>query len=178
MLIIDQKFNKQMIADLKKTQQMLAIPLSDTVPHNDSKLCSVSVGNAGDFLCMFITGSFETIATVISGGLPFIVDDGVDYLKGQFKDSIGSKFLSSEHKPFSTFLTPGRRRSPRATNNVAPPFVGCALAAPPNQLFYPLEFEHLYQSTSNIQIDVINASDQDLMFDIVFWGAMLWNTPQ
>jgi hypothetical protein len=178
MFILDQKLNKETIRELQKTQQMMTIPLTDTVPANSSKLCSVAVGNAADFVSMFITGSFETLCSVISGGLPYTVDDGVDYLRGQLKDSIGSKVLSTEHIPFSLLLTPGRRRSASATNNVSAPFVGCAIATPPNQLFYPLEFEHLYQSTSNIQIDVINASNVALSFDIVFWGAMLWNVPQ
>jgi hypothetical protein len=178
MLILEQKFSKSAISELQKTQEMLIIPLTDTIPANSSKLCSVSVGNAGDFMSMFITGSFETLHTIVDGGVTYTVDDGVDYLGAQFKDSIGSKVLSTEHVPFSTVLTPGRRRSPNATNNLVAPFVGCALSTPPNQLFYPLEFEHLYQSTSIIQVDVINSSDVDLSFDIVFWGAMLWNQPQ
>lgn len=173
MFILDTKFDLVKINDIRKVQKLLCIPLTDTVPANSSKLGTAAVGNAGDFMSLFITGSFETLSSVISGGNPYIVDDGVDYLKGQFKDSIGSKVLSTEHIPFSLMLTPGRRRSPNATNNVSAPFVGCAIATAPNQLFYPMDWNHYYQSTSNIQVDVINASNTPLSYDISFWGVLV-----
>jgi hypothetical protein len=179
MFILDQEFDLVKINKLRHVQKLMCIPLTDTVPPSSvqpSKLGSASVGNAGDFMSLFITGSFETLSSQISGGTPYIIDDGVDYLKGQFKDTIGSKVLSTEHIPFSILFTPGRRRSPLATNNFQAPFVGCSIASAPNQLFYPMDWNHLYQSTTIIQIDVINSSNTPISYDICFWGVLINQT--
>lgn len=120
---------------------------------------TVNVSSDGDFYCMFITGTFETIANPAGA----IVDTGVSYLSGQLRD--GSRNLFSNRIPLDLLLSPGRRKSATSTTVIADP--------PGNTLFYPLEFEYLWSVNNNITMNIANTSNVANNFEIAFHGWRL-----
>ena len=163
------QLNANSLLKTQSVQQSEKIVLSDSVDAGQRKLCRASVSNYGDFLCMFITGSFETC--VLKTASSQIIDNGVDYLKGQLSDSIGQRKLFNDYIPFSLWLSPGRRRSPLAANNLY--LTGQSAADPSNTLFYPQEFEYIFASNSEILLDVYNDSNSITGIDKAYQGAPL-----
>ena len=172
---------------IQSAQHTEKIIISDTCGANTTKQSAASVSNYGDFLCLFITGSFETLmAFTESDGVLTpdpageIIDTGVDYLKGQLVDGVGQRKLFTDFIPYHLWLTPGRRRSPNpdVLNSFADFTFGSAvLPASPesNSLFYPLEFEYIFSNSSQIIVNVQNSSNVELSYDIVFHGIRILN---
>lgn len=165
------KLNADSMLQTQSVQHSEKILMQDSVEAGTRKLCRASVSNYGDFLCLFILGTFETLKTVTVEEVDYIVDNGVDYLRGQLADSIGQKKLFSDFIPFSLFLSPGRRRSVNAVNNLDDDIA--AIAGQSNNLFYPQEFEYIFAANSEILLDVYNDSNTDLSFEIVFSGIRI-----
>jgi len=178
-----QQLNSNALLKTQSVQHSEKILLADSVPAGQRKLCRASVSNYGDFLCLFITGTFETLANKTISEVTYLVDTGVDYLRGQLSDSIGQRKLFNDFIPFSLWLTPGRRRSPIAANNIAPVLTDqAAICGFSNTLFYPQEFEYIFASNSEILIDVYNDSPAgltgeytgaELHFEICFHGIRI-----
>lgn len=170
-------------AALKRTQSMQhseKIIISDICPGATTaggsgyKQSAAAVSNYGDFLCLQITGSFETLQDIAFGSTPDVVDTGIDYLSGQMVDGVGQRKLFTDYIPFHLFLTPGRRKSATALNAYEPDGV-VITADKSNQLFYPEEFEYCFSNSSQIILNVRNTSYVPLAYDIVFHGIRILN---
>jgi hypothetical protein len=167
------RLNSDALLNTQSVQHSEKVVMQDSVPAASRKLCRSSVSNYGDFLCLYMFGTFETLHTE-GGEVTAVVDTGIDYLRGQLSDSIGQRKLFNDFIPFSLFLSPGRRRSTRAANylqTLSDPVA--AIAGDGNPLFYPQEFEYLFAANSEILLDVYNDSNIDLSFEIVFSGIRI-----
>jgi hypothetical protein len=165
-----QKLNADAMLQTQSVQHSEKILLQDSVDPGTRKLCRASVSNYGDFLCLFMLGSFETLYEITYQATPYIIDTGIDYLRGQLADSVGQRKLFSDFIPFSLFLSPGRRRSVFAANNLLDIANVANQASPGYPLFYPQEFEYIWAANSEILLDVYNDSNVELHFEIVFSG--------
>jgi hypothetical protein len=180
-----QQLNANALLKTQSVQQSEKIILADSVDAGQRKLCRASVSNYGDFLCLFITGSFVTMNKYTLSSQDYLIDTGVDFLRGQLSDSIGQRKLFNDFIPFSLWVTPGRRKSATALNNVTPvPSLAnpqIAVCEPSNQLFYPQEFEYIFAANREILLDVYNDSNNvsapfsgtTLSFEIVFHGIRI-----
>jgi hypothetical protein len=168
-----QQLNSNALLQTQSVQHSEKVIMQDSVPASTRKLCRASVSNYGDFLCLFMLGTFETLYKVTVAQVDYIVDDGVDRLRGQMADSIGQRKLFSDFIPFSLFLSSGRRRSATAVNNLADVALVADKCGQGNPLFYPQEFEYLFASNSEILLDVYNDSNVELHFEIVFCGIRI-----
>ena len=149
---------------VQSRQYKFCVPITDTVPASSQKLCKAHL-SVGHLLCQTITGSYETLS-----GSGATYDDGICHLRGRFMDGNGQKLLFDGHIPFDLFLTPGRRRSATALNNLLDVEEGANRADPTNGLFYPFEFQYLFPHQTDILFDVINDSDVELSFDVLLSG--------
>lgn len=157
-----QIIDPQKVFDIQKKQYRETILLTDTVPAGQSKVGQVSISNLGHFFSMFVTGSFETIASPAGA----IVDTGVNYLSGQLIDAAGNKKLFNDRIPLNILLSPGRRKSATSTSVLT-------TDPPGNALFYPLELEYLWSANSTILMDVLNQSDETVTYEIAFHGIRI-----
>lgn len=149
---------KRMFA-LQNAQYPELIFMTDTVAANSGgQENNVNVSSKGHFLCLFITGTFETVSTAGA-----IVDDGVNYLSGQLRD--GSRNLFNDRVPLNLFLSPGRRKTNDSTTVLLDP-VG-------NQFLQPLPFQYMFTVNSNITFNVSNVSDVPVQYEIVFHGLRI-----
>lgn len=153
---------------LKRMQYPEKLLLSDTVVAGEQQRGIVNISHIGDFICLFITGSFTTLCT--SGET--IVDNGVCSLRGQLIDGTGNRKLFNDFIPLDLFLSPGRVKSTTAANVLGDS--GTNLRADASQqLFYPSEFQHLFDQNSTIIFDCKNDSDADNTYNICFHGYRL-----
>lgn len=150
------------VFELQRVQYRDSILLADTVPANSSKLGSIGVSNLGHFYCMFVTGTFETLWT---NAVPAIVDNGVSALSGRLEDGAGNRKLFSDRIPLDLWLSPGRRKSTTSTGVLTDPVS--------NNLFYPVELEYLFGENTNILLDVVNSSNADIHYEIMFHGVRI-----
>lgn len=149
------RINAQKTLDLQNLQYSENLLMTDSVPPSTTRLGSVNVSNLGHFYCMFLTGSFETLAAGPT-------DDGIDHLRGKLIDGSDQRQLFNDYVPLSLLLTPGRRKSAHDLTG-----------ANSNNLFYPTKFEYLFTANSDILLDVKNDSDFEIDYDIVFWGIRI-----
>ena len=110
------------------------------------------------FNSLEVRGLFTTLtkegANIVDRGISSlsfkVVEGGTDY---QFNDN---------YTPVEMLLSPGRKKSPLATNNDADAV---------NAVYSPLSFEH--QFTKKIEILVSNSSDVEQDFSLSFLGYEL-----
>ncbi|MFA5211972.1 MAG: hypothetical protein WC406_01420 [Methanoregula sp.] len=150
------------LQDLQRRQYRECLIMRDLVPAGGQHDGIIAVSSYGNFLCMAITGRYETLSNPGGAG---IVDDGVCYLSGQLRDGSGGRPMFDQRIPFDLLLSPGRRKSALSTTLLADP------SAPP--LFYPLEFMYLFPANNNIVMDAQNDSDTDLRYEICFHGIRI-----
>lgn len=171
--VFAKKLDTAAMEKLQEFQYSEKLLLADTVPAGSGRLGRTAVSNLGDFLCLFVTGHFETLRGDGAGPPANTIDDAVNHLRGQLIDGAGQKKLFNDFIPFDLWLSPGRERSNDATNVVTPQIAPAPLAdtAPaPFPLFYPLEFEYLFTANSDILLDVRNDSDVEIDYEICFHG--------
>jgi hypothetical protein len=175
--VLSQKLAAQSRFVLQSEQYTEKIPLSDTIPAGTTKLCKTNVSNLGHFLCLRITGHYETLGkyNVTTGAVDnsgSICDDGICHLRAQIQDGAGQRIMFSDYTPLDLFLSPGRTRSVNATNNlIKTSNVNPAADAP--ALFYPDEFEYLFTANSDILMSIKNDSNADCAVDILFHGVRI-----
>lgn len=145
--------------------------LSLTVPAGTTANGATNVSNLGHFLCLSMTGRFETLR--YAGTPPAIVDDGVCHLRGMLYDTAGNRRLFSDFIPLDLLFSPGRRLSNTAVNVLLAVAGVADRAYEGYPLFYPSEFEYLFPANSTIGFDVKNDSDVDQSCDIVFHGIRI-----
>lgn len=155
------KINAEDMFNLQSRQYSERLLIQDTVAAGTTKLGKVSISNLGHFFCTHITGSFSSLASPAAA----IVDTGIDYLAGQLIDGAGQRKLFNDRIPFSLWLSPGRRRDSSSTTVLTDP--------ESNNLFYPIEFQYLFNANSDILLDVENESDEDNTYEICFHGIRL-----
>jgi hypothetical protein len=168
-----QQLNANSLLHTQSYQNSEKIPLMDSVPAGQRKLCRAGVSNYGDFLCLFITGTFETLKSVTYEEVDYVVDDGIDYLRGQLRDSTGQRALFTDFIPLTLWVSPGRRRSSLAANNLLDVANVGNQASPGNTLFYPQEFEYIWAANAEILLDVYNDSNTEIHFELCFHGIRL-----
>lgn len=156
-----QVIDPEKVFSLQNQQYSEKLFMSDTVAANSTKLGKVNVSNLGHFFCMFITGSYSSLASPVAA----IVDTGVSYLSGQMIDGAGQRKLFNDHIPLDLWLSPGRRRDVNSTTVLTDP-VG-------NNLFYPIELEYLFTANSDILLEVVNTSDETNYYEICFHGIRI-----
>ena len=171
------QLNGNALLQTQSVQHSEKLILSDSIPAGERKMARTSVSNYGDFLCLYMTGTFETITYYSGEGGTVTVDNGIDYLRGQLIDSVGQRKLFNDYIPFSLWLSPGRRRSTQAQNNWAPipPVETCGQS---NSLFYPQEFEYIFAANSEILLDVWNDAPTgqyapEIHYEICFHGIRI-----
>lgn len=169
MRTLNKKLNAEEIFNLQKYQYSEKIVLEDSVPAASSKMCKVGISNIGHFLCQTITGKYISLKV---GGAGAGIDTGISYLKGLLYDGAGQRKLFNDFIPFDLWLSPGRVRNSTATNTFQPDGA-IVTASPSNNLFYPIDFEYIFQANSDILLDVKNSSDKAIDFSIVFHGVRI-----
>jgi hypothetical protein len=153
---------------IKRAQYPEKLLLSGTIPAGKQLRNIVNISHLGDFLCVYITGSYSTLA--LNNG--DIIDNGACSLRGQLYDGTGNRQLFNDFIPFDLILSPGRIKDRTALNTIAD-YGTIVRADPSQQVFYPMEFQHLFDVNSTIFIDVKNDSDADNSFSICFHGIRL-----
>jgi len=168
--VFSQRLNLEALYRLQNVQYSEKLLMADTVPAGQSKLGKTAISNLGHFLCLQVTGHFQTVKAGGTGVPPAnIVDDAVNHLRGQLVDGAGNRKLFNDYIPLDLWLSPGRERDNRATNVIAPD--GAIItASAPYPLFYPMEFEYLFSANSEILLDVKNDSDKDISYEIAWHG--------
>lgn len=157
---------------IQKQQYTERIPLSGTVPAGQTLPFKANVSNLGHFLCLSITGVYDTLVAVTVGGVTKTVDDGVCHLRMQMEDGgTGQRLLFADFAPLDCFLSPGRRRSSTATNNLLDVATFALRADPAPQIFFPTEQNYLFSANSDIICRIKNDSNVDLTFDFLFYGV-------
>lgn len=157
--MLDKLISPKRAFDIQNQQYQNKLLLEDTVPGGETKLGKVNVTSLGNFYCLFITGEFTTL----SFDDPDIVDDGVNYLRGQLKDGANNRTLFNDYAPLSLFLSPGRVRHATATNLLT-------TAAPSGMLFYPHPFEYLFPINGDILFDVVSSANTYNYYTLLFHG--------
>lgn len=156
-----QKINPEAVFAIQNHQYSERLLMSGIVPANSTALGKVNVSNLGHFFCMFVTGSFSSLASPAGA----IVDTGINYMSGQLIDGAGQRKLFNDRIPLSLFLSPGRRRDPDSTTVLTDP--------EGNSLFYPIELEYMFTANSDIMLDLVSTSDEDNSYEIVFHGIRI-----
>jgi hypothetical protein len=156
-----QAIDAEKVFNLQNQQYSERLLMSGSVPAGQTALGKVNVSNLGHFFCMFVTGTFTTLA--IPAGP--IVDTGVNYLSGQLIDGAGQKKLFNDRIPLSLWLSPGRRRDATSTTVLTDP-VG-------NNLFYPIELEYLFTANADIMLELYNSSAAINYYEICFHGIRI-----
>jgi hypothetical protein len=167
-------FNKLLAGNtmfpIQQKQYKESIPLEDSVPGGETKLCKVNVSTLGHFLCLSITGTFETLASVDYEESAKIIDDGICHLRGKLSDGNGQKLLFSNHVPLDLFCSPGRRRSALAVNNLLDVPNYADKADGTTGLFFPFDMEYLFSANTDILFEVKNDSNTEIAFALLFSG--------
>ena len=141
--------------------------MSGVVPANTAGTSfRVHVSTLGSFLLKHITGTFTTLNKPENTD---IVDTGSNFLTCQLLDGYGNKPLFSDFIPMDLFLSPGRRKSVLAVNALHTA-AGYDRAADSSTLFYPQEFQYIFNENTDIVLNVTNTSNADNSFDICFHG--------
>ncbi|MFA5235095.1 MAG: hypothetical protein WC390_11910 [Sulfurimonas sp.] len=153
-----QRIDPEQAFQLQNAQYMERLLMQVTVPAGQSTIGQVGVSNLGHFFCMFVTGSFSTLAMPAAA----IVDNGVSYLAGQLIDGAGQRKLFNDRIPLDLWLSPGRRKDATSTTVLTDPGS--------NSLFYPIELEYLFTANSTIILDVVNTSNTPNYLEICFHG--------
>lgn len=171
MMLFNKIIEAARLFGMQNKQYTERIPLSGTVPANGNIPFKANVSNLGHFLCLFITGHYETLASITVGGVTKIVDDGICHLRMQMEDGgTGQRLLFTDYAPMDLFLSPGRIRSSTAVNNLldVATFANKADNAP--QLFNATEQTYLFTANSDIIVRVKNDSNTPINFDLLFYG--------
>jgi hypothetical protein len=168
MKMLDKIFDPAVLFANQNIQYEEKIPLNDTVTAGAEKLCKANISHIGHFFCAYITGTYETLYS--TGAPAQTVDDGICHLSGKLVDGAGQRQMFLDFVSFDLFLTPGRRRSVTATNNLLDVALFANRADPAPQLFYPISFEYLFTANSDIQMNVKNDSNVSLSFSLCFHG--------
>lgn len=156
--MLDKLINPKRAFSIQNQQYQNKLVLEDTVPANQTKLGKVNVTSLGEFYCVFITGEFTTLFF----DDPDIIDNGVNYLRGQLKDGANNRTLFNDYAPLSLFLSPGRVRHGTATNVLT--------SSPSGFVFYPHPFEYLFPINGDILFDVKNSSNTINYYTLLFHG--------
>lgn len=182
MRIFGKKLDIRALMSTQVEQYSEKLLLSGVVPPNQEIIAKTTVANLGHFMCLFITGKFTSLANVTDAktGLTYVVDTGIEYLRGKWSDVTGQRTLFSDYIPLSLFLSPGREKAQADnaytdildTTGISPREIALA-AAKGDTLFYPQEFEYLYSANSEIMLAVKNASNHENSFDICLHGIRI-----
>lgn len=158
---------------MQNQQYTERIPLSGTVPANGNLPFKANVSNLGHFLCLFITGHYETLASVTGGAGAKIIDDGICHLRMQIEDGgTGQRLLFTDYAPMDLFLSPGRIRSAKATNNLLDVALYANQADNAPQLYNAMENTYLFTANSDIICRIKNDSNTPINFDLLFYGIL------
>lgn len=147
--------------EMQKYQYQERLLMQVTVPAGSTAMGQVAVSNLGHFMCVFITGTFTTLASPAG----VVVDSGVSYLSGQLIDGAGQRKLFNDRIPLDLILSPGRRKDAASTGVLTDPVS--------NSLFYPIELNYIFTANSMIQMDIANASDEPNTVEICFHGIRI-----
>lgn len=151
---------KALQAQSLEYRQLLYV--ADTVAAGATQLKAVQITPLGPFKVEKLTGSYETLEND-PGNVGQFIDTGVCHLSAKLSDQQRARTFMNDFIPLSLMLSPGRVRSSLANNNLT-------TAAPSNSLFFPMPWEYVFGSNSQIQVEVKNSSNAACSYDIAFWG--------
>lgn len=147
-----------MRSDAKPHGKVKEYVVRGTIPANSSDtVLSKEIDGSVNFFCREIRGSFTTLQ---DDGQGAIVDYGVNSLRFRIVEGGTDYQFFDNFADAEMMLSPGRKRSSLATNN--------STALGTNPVYEPLPFVHHF--TKRIEVPVINSSDIDQDFEIVFMG--------
>jgi len=172
MLFLNKIIDAAKAFSVQRSQYTERIPLSGVVTAGATQTFKANVSNLGHFLCLFITGHYETLVSVTVDQVAKIIDDGICHLRMQMEDGgTGQRLLFSDYAPLDLFLQPGRIRSANATNNLLDIATFALKADPAPQLFSQTEHNYLFTANSDIICRMKNDSNADIAFDLLFYGV-------
>lgn len=172
MLFINKLIDAAAAFIVQKQQYTERIPLSGTVPAGATLPFKANISNLGHFLCLSMTGRYETLASVTVGAATKIIDDGLCHLRMLIEDGgTGQRMLFTDFAPMDLFLSPSRCRSANATNNLEDVATFANRADPTPQLFFPTEMNYLFSANSDIICRIKNDSNTPISFDVLFYGV-------
>lgn len=128
-------------------------PFSIQVPANGSIEREIDIKSDGHFKVLCVTGNYTTL----DGG----VDDGTNHLTLQLLDGSDELRLFSGPVPLDLFLSPGRVLAPGVAGN------------PSQQLFYPIEFGHIFGAKGSISMRFANNASDINTVNLLFLGKKL-----
>jgi len=137
-----------------KTDFPFWYPFGVDIPANDRNQDSITISSDGDFWCQYITGQYTT---KIAGP----VDGGANGISIKLSDNGWNVPLFNGLIPISLFLSPGRVR------------VSGVAGDPSHQLFYPIEFDHVFLAKSTIEIEWASNLDFENRLDLCFMGRKI-----
>jgi len=154
--------------NIKRKQYPDKVILSGIVSAGKQQVFNVSISSIGDFFSTYITARYTTLTLDGSD----IVDNGVCPLRVLLIDGTGSRKLCNDHIPLDLIASCGRVKSATAVNTYQD-YGNNLRADAGNNLFYPFEFQYLFDNKSSIIADIKNDATADNRFDIVFHGIRI-----
>lgn len=131
-------------------------PLRGTIEPGQTRTLSLDFDGSVTFDCRELRGTFTTLQTVNGD----IVDYGKNTLRFKIIEGGTSYQFMNNYCGADILLSPGRKKSPLATNNdTAPGTV---------PVYQPFPFHHRF--TKRVEVEVINEGDTSQEIDIVFIG--------
>lgn len=165
-------FDAGKMLGIQTAQYQERILLEDTIPANESKLVRTNIASLGHFRSLWITGEFTTLYTGYDGEgeNPKILDNGVCQLRGKLIDGSNGRNLFNDYIPLNIFLSPGRVRR---VNIWWQNYDEDIAAFGSQDLFFPIEYDYVFQSNSEIQMDIKNDSNADNYVSMCFHGIRM-----
>src|SRR4030065_1421660 len=144
---IQEALTREKLSPIKRKQYADKVILSGIVVAGQQTRFTTSITTIGDFYSLFITGRFSTLSLAGND----IIDDGVCALRAMLYDGTGSRKMFNDFIPMDLLFSPGRVKDATALNCFAA-FGTVLKADAANNLFYPYEFQHLFDVNSTIII--------------------------
>lgn len=141
----------------EKTGVRRIYPLRGTIAPGETRTLSIDFDGSVTFDCRELRGTYTTLQ---DDGAGAIVDYGKNSLRFKIIEGGTSYQFMNNYCGADILLSPGRKKSPLATNNdTAPGTV---------PVYQPFPFHHKF--TKRVEVEVINEADTAQEIDVVFIG--------
>ncbi len=129
-------------------------PIGIDIAANARNQTSLQISSDGDFWCQYIVGQYTTLTAAATDG-------GANGISIKLSDNGWNVPLFNSLVPVSLFLSPGRTRSSGVAGD------------PTHQLFFPIEFDHVFLAKSNIEIEYASSLNYENRLDLCFMGRKI-----
>lgn len=153
--------NWEQIKELRKTPRFV-YEGKGTIPAKASggaKLIPIDITSDAHFYSEVVTISYQTLNIVDVGGVPTLVDDGVNHLSVKITDGSIGREMNTDFIDLAPFAAYGRERSPGVAGD------------PSSELHIPgFPWPYLWESRGAINLDTRNDSDSEIKVTYQFHG--------